>query len=172
MNKLGTRMKNHIGIKYGLLTVLSLAKIDKIHHRTYWNCVCQCGNKTIIRCDCLKQNYGTKSCGCLIHRRGSEHPLWKGRLTTTQGYIKIKVASHPNAPKARYIMEHVLIMERKLKRFLRKNEQVHHKNGIRSDNRISNLELWTTSHPCGQRPKDLIKWALQILHTYKPKVLK
>ena len=70
----------------------------------------------------------------------------------------------------RQIGTHRLVMERKLRRKLRKNENVHHVNGIRDDNRSENLELWVKTQPCGQRPEDLVSWASEILKLYAAEV--
>ena len=66
---------------------------------------------------------------------------WKGGKTKHQkGYVYIRNADHPRASNG-YVFEHRLIMEQHIGRYLTENEVVHHKNGVRDDNRIQNLEL-------------------------------
>lgn len=90
---------------------------------------------------------------------------------TTQGYVLRVVPSHPNARSDGRILEHTLVMSEYLGRPLKKGENVHHKNGDRSDNRIENLELWSTNQPSGQRIEDKIGWAIELIQEYIPEIL-
>jgi HNH endonuclease len=87
--------------------------------------------------------------------------------TTNQGYTLLKMRDHPNANGNGWVLEHRAVMSKVWGRALFPDEEVHHKNGQRSDNRPENLEVWVGKHPSGQRPEDLVPWAREILRRYE-----
>lgn len=62
--------------------------------------------------------------------------------------------------------QHRFVMEQQLGRALRPGETIHHRNGVRSDNRPENLELWVTPQAAGQRVEDLVAWVIEQYPTF------
>lgn len=91
---------------------------------------------------------------------------WTEWKVNSQGYVHRWRMAKPSVKEHQY--EHRVVMEGILGRPLFPNENVHHKNGVRSDNSSGNLELWVKSQPSGQRPADLVRWAEEIIARYGP----
>ena len=74
------------------------------------------------------------------------NPAWKGGryIEPEKGYVMIRNPKHPRARQNGYVLEHLLIAEKLLGRPLRENEEVHHKNRIKTDNRPENLQVFST----------------------------
>jgi hypothetical protein len=76
---------------------------------------------------------------------GKLHPSWRGGKFKTHGYVMVYCPDHPHAVKQThaksYILEHRLVMEKVLGRYLTINEEVHHINGVKDDNRPENLKV-------------------------------
>jgi len=64
-----------------------------------------------------------------------------------------------------------MVMAQVIGRPVFSDEQVHHLNGVRDDNRPENLELWVGGHPTGRRVDDTVIWAVEILQRYAPERL-
>jgi len=168
------------GAKFGRLTVQCEVRRPEglITKQAFWRCRCKCGKVVVVRSFLLRYGY-TRSCGCLRliklakWRRthmGAKHPAWKGgRRRMPEGYIRLRLPYHPNAGTSGYVLEHTKVMSDMLGRPLRPGELVHHKNGVRDDNRRSNLELRVWSHPPGVSIRDAVLWARKILKRYDRK---
>lgn len=88
---------------------------------------------------------------------------WGEWFKNPKGYI---VRQRTLGGKKRKQSQHRYVMEKHLGRKLLAHENVHHINGVKDDNRIENLELWSTSQPSGQRIADKIEWAVEFLSQY------
>lgn len=92
--------------------------------------------------------YGIARRGTTDHFKGIPelNPNWRGgRKCAKDGYIHIYRPDHPNAIEGKYVYEHQLVMEEHIGRYIRKGEVVHHIDGNKHNNDISNLLLLSAS---------------------------
>ena len=137
---------------------------------------CQCGCNGVIP---IKLHHHTRGVPRFINHHcarvenrmkgkfGKQNPNFNGgRKVTATGYTEVLIGNDSKTGRPIYQLEHRLVMETIIGRILTPVETVHHKNGIRTDNRPENLELWCRKHPAGQRVEDLVAWAKEILRQY------
>jgi hypothetical protein len=77
------------------------------------------------------------------------------KIDKTLGYVRVYCPMHPYANTWGYVYEHRLVIEQSIGRTLIKGECVHHKNGVRWDNRLENLQLLSASEH-SKIPKGII----------------
>jgi hypothetical protein len=100
------------------------------------------------------------SCGCYRKETATKQALinaekkFVGRKTTNTGYIAVYAPDHPKAVAGGYVLEHRLVAESSIGRMLEDDEVVHHKNHIKTDNRIENLQVMTASEHMSMHMKE------------------
>ena len=164
-------IKDLTGQVFGKLAVVSLVGRDKCGNRT-WLCKCECGTEKAVRGKNLTSGL-TKSCGYLAGsntRQLREKGIFTKR-TNSEGYVIMRYPEHPNSQKNGSLLEHTYVMSEHLGRPLKPNENVHHINGVRDDNRIENLELWCKSQPCGQRVNEKQAFYVEFISGYNGEFL-
>ena len=117
-----------------------------------WAACVGCGKKRWVHTTKGKED-SIRCISCASKLRAKyreENPKWKGgRWVDTQGYVVIHLSPDDQyitmATTNNVVKEHRLVVAKNLGRSLSSYEIVHHKNGIKTDNRIENLELMTGS---------------------------
>lgn len=124
--------------------------------------VCEkCGKVFTVKPGELAGSHVWRFCSreCYQESRADAARSKDGRsLINRDGYKEVYIYDHPSIKRSngKRVGEHRLVMEKVLGRYLHPWEKVHHINGIRTDNRPENLELWTgKNHPDGHRIKDV-----------------
>jgi len=115
-----------------------------------WYCSNDCRYKAVYP-PTWKGKKHTEATKEKMSRRLVNKPRKGGRKIADKGYILIFSPYHPFRNGGKYVLEHRLVMEKHLGRYLVRGEGVHHKNGIKDDNRIENLVLFTRNknwHSC------------------------
>jgi len=128
-----------------------------------------CGVIFYARASALARGYSTycsKTCSNPARgRAGVQNGNWKGgRFTRSDGYVAVGVVTGGYRG---YRLEHDLVMEEHIGRQLLPGENVHHKNHVRDDNRLDNLELTTASrhiHEHHPMPEDPSRWSTVTCH--------
>ena len=77
-------------------------------------------------------------------RKGEKGSNWNGGVRTTRkGYRQVLKPDHPRADSGGYVMEHIVVFEQETGIVVPDNCCIHHLNGDKHDNRISNLCMMT-----------------------------
>ncbi len=120
----------------------------KGYHKYIWHACRTCGKERWVSCVGGKPtSERCNPCGN-TSQRGENHPNWKGvRKRDSRGYLPVRLSPHdffyPMTNCRECVFEHRLVVAKSLGRCLHRWEIVHHKNGVKDDNRLENLQLVT-----------------------------
>lgn len=157
-------MNQLAGQIFGKWSVISFA-YSKAGQGCFWKCQCICGREKPISACSLRNGTSTGCRHCATKHRGRTR-AWTGNpWKSDSGYVK------QWATDGKEVWQHRVVMEEHIGRNLLPSETVHHKNGIRDDNRLENLELRMGNHGKGQNIKDRVFDALRLLDLYNPEYL-
>lgn len=122
----------------------------------------QCGASFQVTESLAKYN---KNEFCTIKcRQDYRKPAPGDRKLTSDGYVTIYAPDHPMAqPSTGWAMEHRVVISDILGRPLLPSEEVHHRSGVRTENRPDQLVLMSTSHPAGAGLRDTLDWCRRFI---------
>ena len=110
-------------------------------HAYQWLACEQCDKERWVRL--LKGEPISRFCrSCNTNGAGEDNSHWGGgKIKNNEGYVLIYLPEHPHCLNGRYILEHRLVIEEILGRYLLPTEIIHHIDGNRTNNKPSNLRL-------------------------------
>lgn len=153
------------GKRFGKLVVICDSGKRANDGKVILKCKCDCGNYYYIRKDDIKCK-NVISCGChkrriVIERNkyrcGKKSDNWKGGKIIQNGYIFLYRPNHPYCNANGYVKRSRLRVERRIGRYLSRDEFVHHKNENRKDDRYKNLEIMSIQEHCKHHKMHLEK---------------
>ena len=104
-------------------------------------CGCGCKESIDVKTRQGRNKFFLKRFKLGHNSKGLNNPAWKGGKGITNGYLWIYNYLHPNKDIHNRVYEHVYVMSCWLGRPLERDEEIHHYDGDKHNNKINNLWL-------------------------------